>query len=232
MRNFIAWALLLLSFVPSFGQEHWSTVPAPTHPPTVNDARFNAVSDFWKDPNKRPTPAGTIRVSNAIVDSEGRIGAWSQAVELTVKRGWRIWGGAWNQPVIEDASGIAWRMEIVAIDPADDWQYNPWKAGRQIYLRTDHAYRENALSPVSSHDPYVQQLREDDFGYYAIDKFSQGGTYQTVSPAPVVVVSNIPVKTYQLAYCRVTETDVQDVTIWYEAKTLAQLQAINTASIS
>lgn len=206
MRNMLAVLLLAATVSLLHAQDYWSTVPAPTQAPTVYDARYNAVSDYWKDPNKRPTPAGTIRISNAIVDSEGRIGAWSQAVELTVKRGWQVWGGAWNQPIVEDASGIAWRMEIIAIDPADDWQYNPWKAGKQIYLRTDLAYRENALSPVSSHDPYVQLLQEDYFGYYAIDKFPTGGTYQTVSPAPVVVVSNIPVKTYQLAYCRVTET--------------------------
>ena len=214
LKHFLAGLLLLLSFIPAIGQEYWSTVPAPTQAPYVqpNQTGHSQVSDYtWKYPFTRPTPAGVIRVYNAIVDADGKIGTWSQPTTLTVQSGWRLWGGAWNQPVVEDASGIAWKLEIVSVDPSDptgQWQYNPYYAGRVAYLYTgwNGSYIPNTLSPVSSHNPYLQQLTEDATSSYTIERIGEGGRYTTVSSAPVVVAASIPHRTYQLAYCRVTET--------------------------
>lgn len=208
LKSLYAGALfLLLSFVPSFGQEYWSTVPAPTNPPAIYQSGVAHNSDYtWLYPFTEPTPGGVIRVRNTIVDSNGRLGAWSEPKELTVKSGWRLWAGAWNQPVVEDASGIAWQVEIVSIER--DFPHNPYKPGYKGYFYTEWAgtYKENTLSPVSSHNPYLQYIAEDQWRYYTLDKFPTGGTWTTVSPPPIVVASNVPNETFQVAYCRVTET--------------------------
>lgn len=214
MRNILAvvlWGLLvaLLSFVPAIGQEYWSTVPAPKQAPAVYQTGLSHNSDYtWFYPYKRPTPGGVIRVSNTIIDSNGKLGAWSEAKELTVKSGWRLWGGSWNLPCIEDCSGVAWKLEIVTINPADDFDYNPYKPGKSFYLYTNWggSYLPNETSPASGFSPFLQQLTEDAWRYYSLDKFSTGGTFQTVATAPTVVAASLPIKVFQLAYCRVTET--------------------------
>lgn len=209
LKHLLAGITLLLSFAPVLGQEYWSTVPAPQHAPAVYERGFSHNSDYvWFYPYKRPTPAGVIRVSNTIVDSNGKLGAWSEPKELNVKSGWRLWGGSWNLPCVEDCSGIAWKLEIVTIDPANDFDYNPYKPGKIAYLYSNWggSYLPNETSPVSGFSPFLQQLTEDAWRYYQVEKFSTGGTFQQVAPAPTVIASNIPNKTYQLAYCRVTET--------------------------
>lgn len=209
LKHLIAGLIFLLSFIPANGQEYWSTVPAPTTAPAVYQVGFSQNSDYtWKYPYNRPSPAGTIRVSNTIIDSNGKLGAWSEPRELTVKSGWRLWGGSWNLPCIEDCSGVAWRLEIVNIDPKDDFQYNPYKPGRVAYLYTNWggSYLQNETSPVSGFSPYLQQLTEDAWSNYTVEKFSSGGTFQTVAPSPTVIAASIPNKVYQLAYCRVAET--------------------------
>jgi hypothetical protein len=208
-KPFIAVAtFLLLSLAPIFGQEYWSTVPAPIHAPTIYQAAFIENSDYtWLYPFTEPTPGGVIRVRNTIVDSNGKLGAWSEPKELTVKSGWRLWAGAWNQPVIEDASGIAWSVEVVSIER--DFQHNPYKPGYKGYFYTGGSggsYKENTLSPVSSHSPYLQHIAEDQWRYYTLDKFPTGGTWTTVSPAPMVIATNVPNEVFEIAYCRVTET--------------------------
>jgi len=209
LKHLIAGLLLLLSFIPAIGQEYWSTVPAPTSAPAVYQTGFSQNSDYtWHYPYKRPTPGGTIRVSNTLIDSNGKLGAWSEPKELVVKSGWRLWGGSWNLPCIEDCSGIAWKLEIVAINPADDFEGNPYKPGKIAYLYSNWggSYLPNETSPASGFSPYLQQLTEDAWRSYQLEKFSTGGTFQQVAPAPIVIAPSIPNKTYELAYCRVTET--------------------------
>jgi len=211
MLAVVLWGLLvaLLSFIPAFGQEYWSTVPAPKQAPAVYQTGLSHNSDYtWFYPYKRPTPGGVIRVSNTIIDSNGKLGAWSETKELTVKSGWRLWGGSWNLPCIEDCSGVAWKLEIVTINPADDFDYNPYKPGKSFYLYTNWggSYLPNETSPASGFSPFLQQLTEDAWRYYSLDKFSTGGTFQTIAPAPTVVAASLPIKVFQLAYCRVTET--------------------------
>lgn len=209
LKHFLSGLMLLLSFVSAFGQEYWSTVPAPTSAPAVYQRGLSQDSDYtWLYPFTRPTPGGVIRVSNTIVDSNGKLGAWSEPKELAVKSGWRLWGGSWNLPCVEDCSGVAWKLEIVAINPADDFEYNPYKPGKTAYLYSNWggSYLPNETSPVSGFSPFLQQLTEDASRSYSLDKFSTGGTFQIVAPAPTVIASNIPNKKYQLAYCRVTET--------------------------
>lgn len=215
MRYALSVVAMLLSMLPVFAQtEYWSTVPAPKTAPAVYQTGFAQNSDYtWKYPYQRPTPAGVIRVRNAIVDSDGGIGEWSEFAELTVKSGWRLWGGSWNQPVVEDASGIAWQLEIVSIEAKDDWEYNPYKPGRIAYLYTGWggSYYKNTLAPTSSHSPYLEQLTEDAWSSYTVERFGKKGRYATVSKPPIVVAASIPNKTYQLAYCRKAETGETDL---------------------
>lgn len=204
--SLVCW-LVVISGIRS--QEYWSTVPAPTQAPTVYQAGHSENSDYtWRYPYNRPTPAGVIRVSNTLVDSNGKLGKWSAVRELQVKSGWRLWGGSWNLPIIEDCSGVAWRLEIVSVEAKDDWEYNPYKPGRIAYLYTNWSgsYLTNETSPISGFSPYLQQLTEDAWSYYTVEKFSTGGTFQQDTPAPVVIPASIPNKVYELAYCRVTET--------------------------
>lgn len=193
----------------SYNEQEWSTVAAPTSAPVVYQTGFSHNSDYtWFYPYKRPTPGGVIRVYNALVDSDGKVGAWSEPATLTVKSGWRLWGGAWNLPVIEDYTGIAWKLEIVSINPGDDFQYNPYVPGYQGYLYTNWggSYLQNDILPVSAHHPYLQQLTEDAWRYYSLDKFATSTRLTTVYGPPIVVPASIPCEVYQLAYCRVTET--------------------------
>ena len=209
LKQFMAGLMFLFLFVPAFGQEYWSTVPAPTQAPAVYQTGFSHNSDYtWFYPYKRPTPGGVIRVSNTIIDSNGKLGAWSEPKELTVKSGWRLWGGSWNLPCIEDCSGVAWKLEIVSVNPADDFQSNPYMPGKSFYLYTNWggSYLPNETSPASGFSPFLQQLTEDAWRYYSLEKFSTGGTFQTIAPAPTVVAASLPIKVFQLAYCRVTET--------------------------
>ena len=193
----------------SYNEQEWSTVPAPTQAPVVFETGFSHNSDYtWFYPYKNPTPGGVIKVYNALVDSDGKIGAWSSPTTLTVKRGWRLWGGAWNLPVVEDYSGVAWKLEIVSINPADDFPYNPYTSGKSFYLYTNWggSYLQNDVLPVSGQHPYLQQLTEDAWRYYSLDKFATSSRHTTVYGPPIVVPASIPCEVYQLAYCRVTET--------------------------
>jgi hypothetical protein len=96
-----------------------STVAAPSLPLILatSPSHYHCSEYAWLYPFTKPTPGGLLHVSNAIIDLDGRIGAWSEPAVLAVESGWRLFGGAWNQPIVEDAAGIAWKVKIVEMNP-------------------------------------------------------------------------------------------------------------------
>jgi len=187
-----------------------STVAAPTHPLILatSPSHYHCSEYAWLYPFTKPTPGGLLHVSNAIVDLDGRIGAWSEPTVLTVESGWRLWGGAWNQPIVEDAAGIAWKVKIVEMNSDDDFQYNPYTAGTEHYLYSgwQGSYPPNEIAPYSSHCPHLEQLTQDAYRLYSLTKFKQGGRNTWVAPAPVVMVNSVPMGPMDFAWCRVAET--------------------------
>lgn len=190
-------------------QQVWSDVAAPQQAPVYRSQHhpYQLSDHGWFYPYTRPTPGCTLKVSNAPIDTDGKIGAWSQATTITTQSGWFLFGGAWNQPIYEDAEGIAWKMDISDINPADDFEYNPWKNGQSIYLYTGWggSYLPNDTTPHSSHHPTLQRLSQDAWRNYDLSKFQAGGKHTTAAPAPPVLASNISNIPFEIAYCRVTE---------------------------
>lgn len=187
-----------------------STVSAPTLPLifATQDGYAHRSDYTWMYPYNKPTPGGVLHVSNAIIDLDGKIGAWSTPTVLAVKSGWRLWGGAWNQPVVEDACGIAWKFKVAELNPDDDFPYNPYTEGSEHYLYTGWggSYPQNEIAPYSSHSPMLEMLTQDAYRMYTLSKFPHGGRNVWVAPAPVVMAASIPVKPMEFAWCRVAET--------------------------
>lgn len=219
MRIFSAGVLLLLASLSMSHEEataivqpteYWSTVAAPpTAPRYATQYSFSHLSNYvWHYPYDKPSPGGVIEVSNCIIDADGRFGTLSQAVTLTVERGWQLWGGAWNQPIVEDAQGVAWCVKFISINAEDVYQYNPWQAGgvRYFYTGWGGSYLQNEIAPYSSHSPNLEILTEDAWMSFAWDKFPKAGRNTAVASAPPVVASNVPLEVFEVAYCRVTET--------------------------
>lgn len=191
-------------------QQTWTTVAAPKQAPTYRSqhAPYQLSDHSWHYPYTKPTPGCTISVRNAVIDTDGKIGAWSQPATATTQSGWMLFGGAWNHPIHEDAEGIAWKIEFSNVDPADDFEYNPWKNGTAVYMYTGWggSYIPNDTNPTSSHHPTLQRLTQDAWKTYSLDKFPTGGRHTTEAPPPPIKVSNISNIPFELAYCRVTET--------------------------
>lgn len=190
-------------------QQTWSDVAAPSQAPVYRSEHhpYQLSNHSWLYPYTRPTPGCTLKVYNAPIDTNGKAGAWSQPAVLTVKSGWQLYGGAWNQPIYEDAEGVAWKIEISDLNPADDFQYNPYKNGTSFYYYTGWggSYLPNDVNPASGHHPVMQRLTEDAWRTYSLDKLPVGGVHTTAAPAPPVVASNIANIPFEVAYCRVTE---------------------------
>jgi hypothetical protein len=195
----------------------WSSVAAPPTAPRYASQHYAThLSNYvwWYDGNNpsnpfhRPSPGGVIEVSNCIIDSDGQFGTPSLPVTLTVKRGWQLWGGAWNQPIVEDAQGIGWMVKFVSINTEDQYQYNPWQTGDTKYFYTSWggSYAANDIAPYSSHSPKLELLTEDAYRSFSLDKFPKGGRNTAVASPPPVEISDIPNETFEIAYCRVTET--------------------------
>jgi hypothetical protein len=166
-------------------------------------------SDYtWLYPFDKPTPGGVLHVSNAIIDLDGRIGVWSDPAIVPVESGWRLWGGAWNQPVVEDAAGIAWKVKIVELNPEDDFPYNPYTPDSEHYFYTGWggSYPQNEIAPYSSHSPRLDMLTQDAYRTYQLSESPQGGRNVWVAPVPVVMASSLPLKPMEFAWCRVAET--------------------------
>lgn len=209
-RQVFAGIITLLAFVSAVGQDYWSTVPAPTQAMTYRSQHGTThLSNYtWFYPYLKPTPGCTLRVQNCIIDTDGQFGELSESTVIQAKSGWRLYGGAWNQPIVEDAIGIAWVVTIDAIDPADDFQYNPYQVGKSFYFYTGWggSYLPNDVSPYSSHHPEMQELTEDAWRHYSLDKFPRNGRNTAKAPAPPAYVSNIRNVPFEVAYCRVTES--------------------------
>jgi len=196
--------------VPVYDQQTWSEVAAPTQAPAYRTQHhpYQMSNHSWEYPYTKPSPGCTLKVYNAPTDLDGKIGAWSLPATLQVQSGWQLYGGAWNQPIYEDAEGIAWKVEFIDVNPADDFEYNPWKSGTTVYMYTGWggSYYPNDVNHVSGHYPTLQLLSQDAWAGFTLDKFKQGGKHTQVAPAPPVVASNLCNIPFEIAYCRVTET--------------------------
>jgi len=190
-----------------------STVAAPTLPLILatSPSHYHCSEYAWLYPYTKPTPGGLLHVSNAIFDLDGRIGAWSESAIVPVESGWRLSGGAWNQPIVEDAAGIAWKIKIVELNPGDDFHgypENPYTVGAEQYHYTGWkgSYEANEIAPYSSHCPHLEELTMDAQRRYSLTKFKQGGRNTWVAPAPVVMANSVPMAPMDFAWSRVAET--------------------------
>lgn len=165
---------------------------------------------IFRYPYDRCTPAGTYAFSNAIVSGDQKYGVWSEETIQTVKSGWFLYGGCWNQPSRTDDVGIVWRVRCIDVA-------NPIagliETGRE-FLVYPNLYWHKQITPYDFCTPTIKYLNTLDFWWvYTLDKLRSGGRATTVAPAPIVVCSSIPNKPFQLAYCRVTETGETELSV-------------------
>lgn len=189
--------LLFLFLLPStlFAQT-WTTVAAPSYPLNFCSAGSNYT---WSYPFVNPSPSGTYEISNAIVDKSHRVGAWSQPATITVKSGWHLYGGSWNQPPTSDEAGIAWKIKCIAVNETADF-----RNGSEHYLQT--TYEVNSVTPWSGSSPELQPLYLMWQRFQTVAKLSLGGNQTTIANAPVIVPSSLPNVSADFAYTRVAET--------------------------
>lgn len=187
-------ALLLLPS--SLFAQTWTAVPPPKQPLNFVSAGSNYT---WSYPFVSPSPAGTYEVSNAIVDKSHRVGAWSQPARITVKSGWQLYGGSWNQPPTSDEAGVAWKIKCIAVNETADF-----RNGSEHYLQT--SYEVNSVAPWSGSGPEVMPLYLMWQRFMTIGKLSVGLKPAVPATAPSVVASGLLNTACEIAYCRVTET--------------------------
>jgi hypothetical protein len=210
--------------------EYWTTVPAPVTAPAdqVWNGGFAHYSDYtWFYPFQKPTPGCTLTVRNCIVDTDGKMRTLSAATVLNVQSGWRLWGGSWNQPIVENGEGIIWIAEISNLNPADDFQYNPYKNGTKLYLHGgfNGTYPKNTSAPYAGHNHYLTQLMQDPHRIVNVEDFESGGADIAAAPAPVVIASQLTNVKSEFAYCRVAETGQETAlspAFVYQPKTLPE----------
>lgn len=193
---------LLSSFTPRLQK-----VDAPSTPLrqlTPNDS--SAISFHTnKYPFNTATPTGVFEVSNAIVDKQQKVGAWSEPKVLDLKSGWRLYALGDNQPPSADDVGIVWKLKCVSLaEPDPKYAYAP--GGEYLLTTAFQCDLESNLGivPYSSVRPVYDFIREPETRRMALDKLAYGGRHTFVAPPPKVAPSQFPVVAMKLAYSRIT----------------------------
>lgn len=190
----VLWSLLVASI--GYGQT-WTTVAPPNRPLEFLGSSMNIV---WKYPFDQGCPAGVYEVSNAIVDRSQKVGAWSQPKTITVKEGWQLMAGGWNQPVTKDDVGLVWKVKCINIR-----EHGEFKNGAEISFSVN-PYPNYSIGPYSGDSPYIQFLNNCWPRYRDLTLLKYGGRNTVVAPPPVAYGTAFPYRPFEVAWCRVTET--------------------------
>lgn len=153
---------------------------------------------LWSYPFDKPSPAGLYEVRNAIVDRSHKVGAWSEPATFTALSGWQLYACGRNQPPTSDECGLVWKLKCLNVTETADYTN-----GSEHYLAT--TYETYSPSPYSISGPEPRLLFDKWQRFVSIASLPMGGRHQAVATAPFIAVSQLPARTCQVAYCRVTE---------------------------
>lgn len=180
------------------------SVPAPTGKMTIYQPLYSWPSPiYWGDTF---IPGGQIEVSNALVDKQHRVGAWSLPATLNVTQGWLLRVLDSNQPPSFDCVGVAWKVKFLTVDPPVP---GGWPAPNFEYV---YVVAPAGIGPLqyrasvtwSGTHPRWMPLHLANGGFYDVAALRTGGTNNVQAPAPIVQASNIPQEDGTIAYCWVT----------------------------
>ncbi len=174
-------------------------VPVPPQPAATQILQVDAFS-FYDETNPYiPRPGGRFEVSNALVDRNNGIGAWSVPSTIITDSGWSLWGNVYNQPVSYDALAVAWRIRCVEVDDE--------RSGIKAGMEMSWCVSKKGQGPLSIASrfpwgrltPRYERLVNGEM-YYPISKLRHDGSHTAVAPAPSIICSQLSNVKAQIAF--------------------------------